>query len=90
MEKFCCRFKTTEVANSFREAFMKAKAIAKAKEDSGAGSEQVGVWEAYGGGDRGVKGAIRSWKIILFLLTTTTLAHVHAHARFHTQIENNR
>ncbi|XP_050685892.1 E3 SUMO-protein ligase RanBP2-like isoform X2 [Eriocheir sinensis] len=39
-EKFCCRFKTVEVANSFREAFMKAKAIAKAKEDSGVGSDQ--------------------------------------------------
>lgn len=43
MEKFCCRFKTVEVANNFHEAFMKAKAIAKAKEESGAGSEQVCV-----------------------------------------------
>ncbi|KAG0717434.1 E3 SUMO-protein ligase RanBP2 [Chionoecetes opilio] len=33
-EKFCCRFKTTELATNFRDAFMKAKAIAKAKEDS--------------------------------------------------------
>lgn len=43
MEKFCCRFKTVEVANSFHAAFMKAKVIAKAKEDLGTSTEQVSV-----------------------------------------------
>ena len=39
-EKFCCRFKTAELANNFRDALLKAKAIAKAKEESSS-REQV-------------------------------------------------
>ncbi|XP_066979899.1 E3 SUMO-protein ligase RanBP2 isoform X2 [Macrobrachium rosenbergii] len=35
LEKFCCRFKTPEIAVSFQEAFLKAKEIAKTKEASG-------------------------------------------------------
>lgn len=33
MEKFCCRFKTLEIATSFKDAFMKAKAIVKENEE---------------------------------------------------------
>ncbi|KAK8396428.1 hypothetical protein O3P69_005465 [Scylla paramamosain] len=74
-EKFCCRFKTPEVANNFRDAFLKAKAIAKAKEEAPSTVQQPqSAVSNTGSGTASslammFKPALGSWKCDMCLLT---------------------